>query len=79
VYGQLAETMIPVRAGIWYGVFFAFCHVYLATTVTGVGYPLLVFTLWEGVIAGLVGAKGGVLPATLTHSGAIFLLSSGLI
>ena len=40
---------------------------------------LLAFTLWEGTIAGLVGAKGGVLPATLTHGGAIFLLSSGLI
>ena len=57
---------------------FAFCHVYLAMTVTGVGYPLLVFTLWEGVIAGLVGANG-VLPSTVTHGGAIFLLSSGLV
>jgi uncharacterized protein len=47
--------------------------------VTGVGYPLLVFTLWEGVIAGVVGAKRGVLPAALTHGGTIFLLSSGLI
>ena len=49
------------------------------STVTGVGYPLLLFTLWEGMIAGIVGARGGVLPSTLTHGGAIFLLSSGLI
>ena len=79
VYGQLAQWMPPIRAGIASGVVFSFCHVYLATTVTGVGYPLLVFTLWEGVIAGVVGAKGGVIPATVTHGGAIFLLSSGLI
>ena len=36
---------------------------------------LIISLVW---IAGLVGAKGGVLPATLTHGGTIFLLSSGL-
>ncbi len=79
VYGQLAQKMAPIKAGIASGVVFAFCHVFLATTVTDTGYPLLVFTLWEGMIAGGVGAKGGVIPATLTHGGAIFVLSSGLI
>jgi membrane protease YdiL (CAAX protease family) len=79
VYGYLAQQMTPLRAGVASGVVFAFCHIYLAATVTGVGYPLLVFTLWEGVIAGIVGSRGGVLSSTLTHGGAIFLLSSGLI
>jgi membrane protease YdiL (CAAX protease family) len=79
VYGWLIQTMRPLSAAVVSGVVFAFCHSYLATTVTGVGYPLLVFTLWEGTIAGVVGAKCGVLPAALTHGGAIFLLSSGLI
>jgi uncharacterized protein len=79
VFGWLAGQMTPLKAGVASGIVFAFCHSYLATTVTGAGYPLLVFTLWEGIIAGLVGAKGGVLPAALTHGGAIFLLSSGLI
>jgi membrane protease YdiL (CAAX protease family) len=79
VYGQLAHTMSPLKAGIASGVVFSFCHIYLAITVTDAGYALLVFTLWEGMIAGIVGAKSGVLPATLTHGGAIFLLSSGLI
>jgi len=79
VYGQLAEWTTPIQAGISSGVVFAFCHIYLASTVTGIGYPLLVFTLWEGIVAGVVGAKGGVIPATLTHGGAIFWLSSGLI
>ncbi len=79
VYGLLARTMPPVKAGLASGVVFAFCHIFLATTVSDIGYPLLVFTLWEGMIAGIVGSKGGVIPATLTHGGAIFLLSSGLI
>jgi membrane protease YdiL (CAAX protease family) len=79
VYGELAQKRPPLVAAVWSGVIFAFCHVYLATTVTGVGYPLLVFTLWEGIIAGVVRARSGVLPATVTHGGAIFLLSSGLL
>jgi uncharacterized protein len=79
VYGLLARTMPPIKAGISSGVVFAFCHIFLATTVADIGYPLLVFTLWEGMIAGIVGARGGVIPASLTHGGAIFLLSSGLL
>jgi uncharacterized protein len=77
VYGLLAEKLKPLRAGIASGIVFAFCHIYLATTVTAVGYPLLAFTLWEGIIAGLIRAKSGLIQATLTHGGAIFLLSSG--
>lgn len=65
--------------GVQSGVIFALCHVFLAVTVTGVGAPLLLFTVWEGVIAGVVGERYGVIPATLTHGGAIFLLSSGLV
>lgn len=79
VFGQLSQWTPRLQAGIASGVVFAFCHIYLATTVTGVGYPLLLFTLWEGVIAGVVGAKGGVIPSTVTHGVAIFLLSSGLV
>jgi uncharacterized protein len=79
VYGWLAQKMAPIDAGIWSGMVFAFCHIFLAIAVTGVGYALLVFTLWEGIIAGIVGAKAGVIPSTLTHGGTIFLLSSGLI
>jgi hypothetical protein len=79
VYGLLAKTVPPIKAGIASGVVFAFCHAFLATTVTGIGCPLLVFTLWEGVIAGIVGAKAGVVPSSVTHGRAIFLLASGLI
>jgi hypothetical protein len=76
--GYLAERRSRLVAGVGSGLAFAFCHVFLASTVTGTGIPLLAFTVWEGVIAGLVGAWFGVIPATLTHGGAIFLLASGL-
>lgn len=79
VLGYLAERRSRLSAGIVSGIVFAFCHVFLATTVTDVGLPLLIFTLWEGVLAGLIGAKFGVIPATVTHGGAVFLLASGLI
>jgi hypothetical protein len=79
VLGFLKKTQSETKAGITSGIVFAFCHIFLALTVTQIGMPLLLFTLWEGVIAGLVGTKFGIIPATLTHGGAIFLLSSGLI
>ena len=68
-----------VTPGVQSGLVFALCHVFLATTVSAVGVPLLLFTLWEGIIAGMIGEKYGVIPATITHGGAIFLLSSGLV
>lgn len=74
--GLLERRFSPVKAGVLSGAVFAFCHVFLATTVTGA--PLLVFTLWEGIIAGIVGVRYGIVPAALTHGGAVFLLSSGL-
>jgi hypothetical protein len=35
--------------------------------------------MWEGIIASIDGAKGGVLTSTLTPGGATSLLSSGSI
>lgn len=65
--------------GVLSGVLFAVCHIFLATTVTNLGIPLLVFVLWEGIIAGIVGARYGIIPSTLTHGGAVFILASGLV
>ncbi|TVR66181.1 MAG: CPBP family intramembrane metalloprotease [Spirochaetaceae bacterium] len=68
-----------ITPGVQSGVVFALCHIFLAGTVSDIGVPLLLFALWEGIIAGVVGERYGVIPATLTHGGAIFLLSSGLV
>ncbi|WP_070000972.1 CPBP family glutamic-type intramembrane protease [Cellulosilyticum sp. I15G10I2] len=77
--GILKNSQNCLIAGINTGVIFAACHIFLAITVTDIGLPILIFTLWEGIIAGLVGSRYGVIPATITHGGAIFILSAGLI
>ena len=78
VIGILDASKGLLYKGLVSGLIFAFCHIFLASTVTNIGVPLLLFTLWEGSIAGIVGVKYGIIPATLTHGGAVFLLSSGL-
>ncbi|MFC4013824.1 type II CAAX prenyl endopeptidase Rce1 family protein [Nonomuraea purpurea] len=66
------------RAALLSALLFAACHVFLASTVTGVGWPLLAFTLVEGLICAYLRLRRGVLAATLAHGSAIFLLSAGL-
>lgn len=46
--------------------------------MTDVGWPLLAFTLWEGLICAFLRLRWGVIPAAIAHGLAIFLLSSGL-
>ena len=77
--GRLQHTMSPARAAVLSGLFFAACHAYQATTVTDVGWALLAFTLWEGMICAFLRMRRGVVPAALAHGLAIFLLSSGLV
>jgi len=78
-YLEKVMEMPAFRAAVLSGVAFAFCHVFLALTVTNVGYPLLAFAFYEGIIAGLVRMRAGTIPATITHGGAIFILGSGLV
>ena len=68
----------PVRAALLSGIMFSFGHIFLATTVTNTGYAVLLFTLYEGVIAGIVRMKSGLWAATIAHGMGIFLISSGL-
>ncbi|MGL1893047.1 MAG: CPBP family glutamic-type intramembrane protease [Spirochaetaceae bacterium] len=75
-----AKLMISkYKSAILSGFFFGFGHLFLAFTVTDIGWQIIIFATWEGCIAGLVRSKYGVIPATLTHGLAIFILSSGLI
>ncbi|MFI7611443.1 CPBP family intramembrane glutamic endopeptidase [Nonomuraea terrae] len=76
--GRLEEDGAPVRAALLSGVLFAACHAFLATTVTTVGWPLLAFTLAEGLICAFLRLRHGVIAAALAHGSAIFLLSCGL-
>lgn len=77
--GRLEQAMPAVRAALFSAFLFAACHAFLATTVTDVGWPLLAFTLWEGLICAFLRLRRGVIPAAIAHGLAIFLISSGLI
>ncbi|WP_226353883.1 CPBP family intramembrane glutamic endopeptidase [Pseudonocardia sp. ICBG601] len=67
-----------VRAVVASGLLFAVGHVVLATTVTDLGWPILVFTAAEGLVCAWVRHGHGVLAATLTHGTVILGLASGL-
>ena len=56
---------------------FAFGHVPLATSVTDVGAPLLVFTAYEGLICAQLYRRVGWVGSAVAHGGGIFLLASG--
>lgn len=76
--GQLSRTHSPGRTVVASGLFFAAGHVFLASTVTAVGLPLLAFTLLEGLVCAEVARRRGVVASTVAHGVAIFALASGL-
>ncbi|SCX70593.1 CPBP family intramembrane glutamic endopeptidase [Variovorax sp. EL159] len=75
---RLARHMSATRALLVGAVMFSLCHAWLALIVTRVGLPVLVFTLIEGLVAGFVYRRAGLLGATLAHGLAIFALAIGL-
>jgi uncharacterized protein len=75
----LEEGMGRAKAAVLSGIAFGFGHVFLASTVTAVGIPLLLFATWEGVLLGFVRMRFGVIPATIGHGGAIFILASSVL
>lgn len=77
--GALAQRTSPVRAALLSGAAFAACHVFLATTVTGAGWPVLLFTLCEGLACAFLCIRYGLLSAAACHATVIFLVSSQMI
>ncbi|KTB66580.1 CPBP family intramembrane glutamic endopeptidase [Pseudomonas allii] len=73
--GYLEQHVTPLRAAFISGVAFAACHTFLALSVTQLGWPVLLFTLLEGLACALVRMRYGVLAATLTHGTAILLIA----
>ena len=76
---QLRAWLPAWRAALVSGLLFGLCHAFLATTVTQVGAPILVLTVIEGVVAGLVYCRAGLLGASLAHGLAIFALAAGWV
>jgi uncharacterized protein len=73
--GYLEQQVSPLRAALISGVAFAACHGFLALSVTQLGWPVLLFTLLEGLACALVRMRYGVLPAALAHGTAILLIA----
>lgn len=73
--GYLEQQLTPLRAALISGVAFAACHAFLALSVTQLGWPVLPFTLIEGLACALVRLRYGVLAATATHGTAILLIA----
>lgn len=73
--GYLEQQVSPLRAALISGVAFAACHAFLALSVTQLGWPVLLFTLLEGLACALVRMRYGVLPAALAHGTAILLIA----
>ena len=73
---RLAERVTPLRAALLSGLVFAACHSFLAITVTDAGWPILAFTLAEGVACGLLAMRYGLVSATLAHGTAILLVAA---
>lgn len=56
---------------------FSVCHSFLAFTLTSIGWPILVFTFYEGTICAYLRQRNGLLSATLAHGMGLFLILSG--
>lgn len=74
---RLMHHMPPLRAALVAALAFSLCHAWLASMLTHAGASVLVFTLVEGLVAGLVCLRAGLLGATLAHGLAIFVLAAG--
>ncbi|WP_017906918.1 CPBP family intramembrane glutamic endopeptidase [Pseudomonas asplenii] len=73
--GYLEQRMSLLRAALISAVAFCACHSFLALTVTQLGWPVLLFTLLEGLACALVRMRHGVLASTATHGTAILLIA----
>lgn len=73
------KHMTGVRAAVLSGLMFAVAHIFLATTVTDLGWPLLAFVLLEGLVCAFIYRKYGLIGAALTHGVAIFILAAGIL
>lgn len=76
--GYLETITDSIRAALLSGLMFGVGHVFLATTVTTLGLPLILFTFFEGIICSFVRLKYGIFPSTLTHGLSIFVLASSI-
>jgi uncharacterized protein len=76
--GLMTEQIGAAAAVLVAGLSFAFGHVFLAATVTDIGWPILAFTALEGLICASLSRRFGLRASALAHGGGIFLVASGI-
>jgi hypothetical protein len=54
---------------------FMICHAHLAAVTTAIGWPVLVFTFYEGVICAWLRERAGLLAASVAHGLGVFLIA----
>ncbi|WP_413791684.1 MULTISPECIES: CPBP family glutamic-type intramembrane protease [unclassified Pseudomonas] len=77
--GYLERHVGALRAALSSAMAFAALHAFLALSVTQLGWPVLLFTLMEGLACGLVRMRYGVLASTATHGTAIWLIAVPMV
>lgn len=73
--GYLEQSCAPWRAALLSALAFAACHAFLAFSVTSAGWPVLLFTLLEGLICAGLRMRHGVLAAIAAHATVIWLIA----
>lgn len=77
--GYVGTFLSPVRAAVASGLFYCFCHLFIALQITDFGVPLLIFALFDGLVCAFVRMKAGLIPAAVSHGMGIVVLATGLI
>lgn len=74
--GLLETQTSAQRAALGSALAFSACHAYLAFILTQVGWPIMLFTLVEGLVCAQVRLRWGTVPAVAAHGTAIALLGA---
>lgn len=74
--GHLEHHTSVLRAALISTVAFAACHSFLALSVTRIGWPILLFTLIEGLACSFIRMRYGVTAAIAAHGTAILLIAT---
>ncbi|MCP2073300.1 UNVERIFIED_ORG: membrane protease YdiL (CAAX protease family) [Pseudomonas lini] len=77
--GFLEQHVSALRAALLSALTFSALHAFLALSVTQLGWPILLFTLIEGLACGLVRMRYGVVASTATHGTAILLIAVPMV
>ncbi|WP_369990701.1 lysostaphin resistance A-like protein [Pseudomonas xanthosomatis] len=77
--GYLEQHTSALRAALGSAVAFAACHGPLALVLTQAGWPVLLFTLLEGLACALVRMRHGTVPAIITHALVIGLMAAPML